>query len=44
MDAAADSDDIGDWYLKDATISQTIPAEQAPGVYPINLTLTVVAD
>ncbi len=44
MNAAALSDDIGDWYLTGATVSQTIPAEQ-PTVadYALTMVITVAA-
>lgn len=42
--AAAGSDDIGDWYVRDISISQTIPAEQpAASDYNIDMVLSIVA-
>jgi hypothetical protein len=42
--AAAGANDIGDWYVRDIDISQTIPAEQpAASDYDINMTLSIVA-
>lgn len=42
--AAAGSNDIGDWYVRDIDISQKIPAEQAAANdYDINMTLSIVA-
>lgn len=43
LTAAAGSDDIGRWYLTGVSMSQTIPAEQIPGTYSLNLTLTATA-
>lgn len=43
LNAAAGSDDVWRGYLTGATLSQTIPAEQAPDSYSINLTVTVTA-
>jgi hypothetical protein len=44
LTGAAGSDDIGDWTLQGATISQTIPGEQpAASDYDINMTLSVLA-
>jgi hypothetical protein len=41
--AASGSDDIGDWYVRDIDISQTIPAEQpAAADYDINMTLSIL--
>ncbi len=42
MTGAAESEDIGDWYLTGATIHQTIPAEQpAASDYDIDMSLTI---
>lgn len=43
LNAAAASDDIGRWYFTDVDLDQTIPAEQTPDSYSINMTLTVTA-
>jgi len=43
VSAAAGSDDIGRWYFTGFDLDQTIPAEQAPASYSINMTLTVTA-
>jgi hypothetical protein len=43
LTAAGSSDDVWRGYLTGASISQTIPAEQAADTYTINLTLTVTA-
>lgn len=43
LNAAASSDDIWRGYLTGASLSQTIPAEQAADSYTINLTLTATA-
>lgn len=44
LNAAAGSDDIGDWKLTGVAITQTIPGEQpAASDYSINLTITVTA-
>jgi hypothetical protein len=44
LDAAAASDDIGNWTLQGVGISQTIPAEQpAASDYHIHMVLTVAA-
>jgi hypothetical protein len=43
INAAAGSDDVWRGYLTGATLSQTIPAEQAVDNYDINLTLTATA-
>jgi hypothetical protein len=44
LTAAAGSNDVGDWHLQGATVSQKIPAEQgAASDYDINMTLSVVA-
>lgn len=44
LTAASGSDDIGDWTLQGATISQTLPAElPAASDYTISLTVTVTA-
>lgn len=43
LSAAAGSDDIWRGYLTGATMSQTIPAEQVPGSYTLNMTLTATA-
>lgn len=43
LNAAAGSDDIGRWYLTGVDMDQTIPAEQTPDSYTVNMTLTVVA-
>lgn len=41
--AASGSDDIGDWYVRDIDLSQTIPAEQpAASDYDINMTLSIL--
>ncbi len=41
--AASGSNDIGDWYVRDIDISQTIPAEQpAASDYDIDMTLSIV--
>jgi len=42
--AAAGANDVGDWYVRDIDISQTIPSEQpAAADYDINMTLSIVA-
>jgi hypothetical protein len=41
LTGAASSDDVGDWYLTGASISQKVPAGQVTGTYTLNLTLTV---
>ncbi len=42
LTGAAGSDDIGDWKLTGATLSQTIPAElPATNDYDINMTLSI---
>lgn len=41
--AAAGSDDIGRWYFTGFDLDQTIPAEQIPASYTLNMTLTVTA-
>lgn len=44
LDAAAGSDDIGDWYLTDVDIVQKVPAEQpVASDYNINMVLSIVA-
>jgi len=43
LSAAAASDDIGRWYFTGIDLDQTIPAEQVPDSYTINMTLTVTA-
>jgi len=43
MTGAAGSDDIGDWYLKDVEIYNTIPAEQVPGAYSLTMTVSVTS-
>ncbi len=43
VNAAAGSDDIWRGYLTGATLSQTIPAEQAADSYTLNMTLTATA-
>jgi len=43
VSAAAGSDDIGRWYWTGFDLDQTIPAEQVPASYTINMTLTVTA-
>lgn len=44
LNAAAGSDDIGDWTLTGVGVSQSIPAEQAAGSdYAIDMILTVTA-
>jgi len=43
VSAAAGSDDIGRWYFTGFDLDQTIPAEQVPASYSINMTLTVTA-
>lgn len=43
LSAAAGSDDIWRGYLTDATVSQTIPAEQIPGSYSLGMTLTATS-
>ncbi len=43
LNASAASDDVWRGYLTGATLSQTIPAEQAADSYSINLTLTTTA-
>ena len=43
LSAAAGSDDYWRGYLTDATLSQTIPAEQPVDTYTINMTLTSTA-
>lgn len=44
LNAAAGSDDIGDWTLRNVSVSQKIPGEQAAANdYKINLTLTITA-
>lgn len=44
LTGASGSDDIGDWKLTGATLSQTIPAEQpAASDYDINMTLSITA-
>jgi hypothetical protein len=44
MDAAADSNDIGDWYLTGVSVAQTIPAEQlVASDYDINMVLSIIA-
>lgn len=43
LNAAAGSDDFGQWYLTDVGLSQTIPLEQAADSYTLDLTLTVTA-
>jgi len=43
LNAAAASNDIWRGYLTGATLSQTIPAEQVPDNYTLNLTLTSTA-
>ncbi len=41
---AAGSSDIGDWYIRDIDVSQTIPAEQpAANDYDINMVLSIIA-
>ncbi len=43
LSAAAGSDDVWRGYLTNATVSQTIPAEQAAAVYSLGMTLTSTA-
>ena len=44
LTGAAGSNDVGDWTLQGAAISQQIPAEQpAAADYDINMVLSVVA-
>jgi len=43
VNAAAGSDDIGRWYFTGLDLDQTIPAEQPPAAYTLNMTLTVTA-
>ncbi len=43
VNAAAGSDDIWRGYLTGATLSQTIPAEQAADSYTLNMTITATA-
>jgi len=44
LDAAADSNDIGDWRLTGVAITQKVPAEQpAAADYNINMVLSIVA-
>lgn len=44
LTGAANSNDIGDWTLQGATITQTIPGEQpAAADYDINMTLSILA-
>lgn len=43
LNASNTSDDIGQWYLTDVDVSQTIPAETAAGSYNIEMTLTATA-
>ena len=44
LDAAAASDDIGDWYIIGIDLSQQIPGEQpAAADYNIDMVLTVAA-
>lgn len=43
INAGSTSNDIWRGYLSGATISQTIPAEQIPDSYTLNLTLTATA-
>ena len=44
LDAAADSNDIGDWHLTGVAITQKVPAEQpAAADYNINMVLSIVA-
>lgn len=44
LTASAGSDDIGDWYIRGVSISQTIPAEQpAENDYNIDMVISVVA-
>lgn len=43
INAGSTSNDIWRGYLTGATVSQTIPAEQAPDSYTLNLTLTATA-
>ncbi len=41
---ASESSDIGDWYIRGVSLSQTIPAEQpAAADYDINMVLSIVA-
>lgn len=41
---ASESSDIGDWYIRGISLSQTIPAEQpAAADYDINMVLSIVA-
>lgn len=45
LNAAAGSDDIGDWTLQGVSVSQQIPGEQpAASDYKINLSLSIVAN
>ena len=44
LTAAAGSDDVGDWYIRNIAISQKIPAEQpAASDYNIDMTLSILA-
>lgn len=44
LNAAASSNDIGDWTLTGVSVSQKIPAEQGAGTdYAVNMMLTVTA-
>lgn len=43
LNAAAGSDDYGQWYMTGVGLSQTIPLEQAADAYTLDLTLTVTA-
>lgn len=43
VNAGSTSNDVWRGYLSGATISQTIPAEQAADSYTLNLTLTATA-
>lgn len=44
LNAAAASDDIWRGYLTGVGMSQTIPAEQTPDSYSVNMTVTVVSN
>lgn len=44
LDATADSDDVGDWYLTGVAINQKVPAEQpVASDYNIDMVLSIVA-
>ncbi len=44
LTAAAGSDDVGDWYLTGATVSQKIPSQQpAANDYDVNMVITATA-